>query len=101
MDEDPFRGGFRTSLTNEEMLVELRAKAEEQERVRLAAVVTAPSSNSFEAEFFQKFQEAAYTPEELEQVITLVWALDEKHPTLWTCMARKLIITMMRDRMAR
>lgn len=100
MDEDSFRGGFRTSLTNEEMLAELRAKRESEEKEKAAPIVVAPL-NSFEAEFIQKFQEAAYTPEELDKVITLVWALDEKHPTLWTCMARKLIITMMRDRVAR
>ena len=93
MDEDIFRGGFRTSLTNEEMLAELRVKSEEK-KVSPNTV----ASNVFEAEFIQKFQEAAYTPEELEQVITLVWTLDEKHPTLWTGMAKKLIITMMRDR---
>ena len=51
MDEDIFRGGFRTSLTNEEMLAELRVKSEEK-KVSPNTV----ASNVFEAEFIQKFQ---------------------------------------------
>jgi hypothetical protein len=50
-------------------------------------------------DLLDRLTEASYTEEELKQVIDFVWALDEKHPTLWTGIAKKLIITMMRDRM--
>ena len=46
-----------------------------------------------------RLTEASYKEAELKQVIDFVWALDEKHPTLWTGIAKKLVITIMRDRM--
>jgi hypothetical protein len=47
----------------------------------------------------ERLQSASYTEEQLEKVIQFVWALDEKHPTLWTGICKTLIITMMKDRM--
>jgi len=46
-----------------------------------------------------KLEAASYSEEELKKVIDFVWALDEKHPQFWTTVAKRLIITMMRDRM--
>jgi hypothetical protein len=100
MDENQFVV-IRTTLTNEEMLKELTVKADKAEAERLAKLPKAPTVvKSIDIELLQKLQESAYTEEELQQVITLVWSLDDKHPTLWTGVARKLIITMMRDRLA-
>lgn len=50
-------------------------------------------------ELYEKLNSSSYSEDTLKQVINFVWALDEKHPTLWTGICKMLIITMMRDRM--
>lgn len=49
-------------------------------------------------DLLERLQSASYSEETLNKVIDFVWALDEKHPTLWTGICKTLIITMMRDR---
>jgi len=50
-------------------------------------------------DLLERLQDASYSEEKLNKVIDFVWALDEKHPTLWTSICKTLIITMMRDRL--
>ncbi len=50
-------------------------------------------------DLLDRLTKAAYSEAELKPVIDFVWALDEKHPTLWTAICKRLIITLMRDRM--
>ena len=52
-----------------------------------------------DTELYNKLSSASYSEEALKKVIDFVWALDEKHPTLWTGICKTLIITMMRDRL--
>jgi len=50
-------------------------------------------------DLFQRLQESSYSEEDLNKVIDFVWALDEKHPSLWTAICKRLIITLMKERM--
>jgi len=52
-------------------------------------------------DLLEKFQDVSYTEQELSDVITFVWSLDDKHPQFWTGVCKKLIITMMKDRLER
>lgn len=54
---------------------------------------------SSDSELLQKLSSEALTDEQLDQAITLVWELDEHHPTFWTGLCKKLLITLSRDRL--
>lgn len=58
-----------------------------------------PTQEWIDVELYEKLNSASYSEEALKKLITFIWALDEKHPTLWTSICKCLIITMMRDRM--
>lgn len=57
------------------------------------------SDNISDSELLEKLSSEALSEEQLDQAITLVWELDEHHPTFWTGLCKKLLITLSRDRL--